>query len=447
MTTAANRQAQREAQRPRCAPGSCRLTDAGRCLHCGWPAATTANGVVGTAKRRALGRGLDALLAPSNAPAWEGGPPPGRFDDEAPDLVPPDLAGVRVVASSASQGLQMPITLLEGPAIAAPLPELEYLVRGIGLVAGGGAPHLLAGYGFSGKTVAAQSLALSLAAGLPVWGVHPVAAQRVLHVDMEQGERLTRRRYQRLARAAGIDLASLGEALALAVMPPVTLTEACANGWRELMAGRDLVIIDSLRAASAGQDENDSSIRSGLDMLGGLSEATSCRALVLHHARKAGPDDPGGRYAIRGSSAIFDGVDSAYLFGSAKGEPVHVEQVKARSHGEPVADFALVISDVEGDGDPKAGLRVQVHGVELVAERRAARAETARKDQARRDAEAVRTALAKHPGLGTTALRGTTGLSGDRCAAALASLGPLVDVREDVQGKARTKRHYLRGGE
>jgi hypothetical protein len=98
-------------------------------------------------------------------------------------------------------------------------------------------------------------------------------------------------------------------------------------------------------------------------------------------------------------------------------------------------------------GDPKAGLRVQVHGVELVAERRAARAETARKDQARRDAQTVRTALAKQPGLGTTALRGSTGLSGDRCAAAVASLGPLVEVREDAQGKARTKRHYLRGGE
>jgi hypothetical protein len=341
----------------------------------------------------------------------------------------------------------MPITLLNGAAIAAPLPELEYLVRDIGLVAGGSAPHLLAGYGFSGKTVAAQSLALSLAAGRPVWGMHSVDARRVLHVDMEQGERLTRRRYQRLARATGVDLESLGGALALAVMPPLTLTQACANRWGELMAGRDLVIIDSLRAASAGQDENDSSIRSGLDMLGILSEATSCRALVLHHARKAGPDDPGGRYAIRGSSAIFDGVDSAYLFGSAKGEPVHVEQVKARSHGEPVADFALVISDVECDGDPKAGLRVQVHGVELVADRRAARAETARKDQARRDAEAVRAALAKQPGLGTTALRGTTGLSGDRYAAALASLGPLVEVQEEVRGKGRTMRHYLRGGE
>lgn len=37
-------------------------------------------------KRRALGRGLDALL-PANG--WHGGPPPGRFDDDAPEGTPP----------------------------------------------------------------------------------------------------------------------------------------------------------------------------------------------------------------------------------------------------------------------------------------------------------------------------------------------------------------------
>jgi hypothetical protein len=57
------------------------------------------------------------------------------------------------------------IALLDGPALAVPLPPLEYLVKEIGLVAGSGAPHLVAGYGFTGKTLAMQALALSLAAG------------------------------------------------------------------------------------------------------------------------------------------------------------------------------------------------------------------------------------------------------------------------------------------
>jgi hypothetical protein len=213
------------------------------------------------------------------------------------------------------------------------------------------------------------------------------------------------------------------------------------------MSGRDLAIVDSLRAASAGQDENDSGIRTGLDMLGAVSEATGCRALVIHHARKQGPDDPGGRYAIRGSSAIFDSVDAAYLFSAGKGEPVHVEQVKARSHGEPVEDFALVISDVDRDGDPRAGLSVEVRGAELVAERRAAAANALRAERARRDAEVLRKAMAATPGMSTTALRGATGFSGERFAAALAHLGGAVEQRLERRGNTRASTcHYLRSG-
>src|SRR5437899_12619435 len=110
-----------------------------------------------------------------------------------------------------------------------------------------------------------QSLALSIAAGRPVWGAYGSQRRRVVHVDLEQGDRLTRRRYQRIARAMGVDLAPLGDALALAAMPPIALTSACADAWREIMTGRDLLIVDSLRAATAGADENDSGIRAGLD--------------------------------------------------------------------------------------------------------------------------------------------------------------------------------------
>jgi hypothetical protein len=251
-----------------------------------------------------------------------------------------------------------------------------------------------------------------------------------------------------LARAAGIDLVNLGNSLAVAVMPRgLGLAPDCEARWLEIMTGRDLMIVDSLRAASAGQDENDSGIRAGLDMLGRLSEQTGCRVLVIHHARKQGPDDPGGRYAIRGSSAIFDGVDSAYLFTADKGEPVHVEHVKARTHGEPVDAFALVISDVEAAGDAKAGVRVQVHGAELVAEQRDAAASRVRAEKVRRDAETLRKAMATTPGMGTTALRGATGLSGDRFPAALAYLGNAVEQRQERRGSARASTcHYLRGG-
>jgi hypothetical protein len=303
----------------------------------------------------------------------------------------------------------------------------------------------VAGFGFSGKTLPLQALALALAADRPVWGVYTGKARRVIHVDLEQGDALTRRRYQRLARAMKLDLASAGDALVVAVMPALSLAPQHVAKWRELLTGRDLCIIDSLRSATGGQDENSSDIRAALDMLGHLSEATGCRVTVIHHARKPSADEQAGRYAIRGSGAIYDAVDCAYVFTADKGEPVHAEHVKARSHGEPVDPWALVIGDVEIDGDPRAGLEVRVHGAELVAERRAAHAADRRRVQAAGDADAVRRAVTATPGAGTTALRGATGLSGDRFAAAVALLGTELEVLPERHGRTTIARHYLRG--
>jgi hypothetical protein len=60
--------------------------------------------------------------------------------------------------------------------------------------------NLIAGYGFTGKTIAAQALALAIASGGRVWDMFAARSGRVLHLDYEQGQRLTNERYQRLAR-------------------------------------------------------------------------------------------------------------------------------------------------------------------------------------------------------------------------------------------------------
>jgi hypothetical protein len=368
----------------------------------------------------------------------------------------PDIAGALEELGQLQRSESSGVAIIDGPGLAKPLPELEYLLREIGMPAGGSAPDLVAGYGYSGKTLALQSMALSLAAGVKVWGAYDVRdPRRVVHVDLEQGGRLTTRRYQRLARAMGVDLASLGHALAVAIMPAgLTLTGACRDRWRSILEGRDLAIVDSLRAATGGQDENSSDIRAGLDMLGSLSNETGCRVVVIHHARKPTEDGAGGRYAIRGSGAIYEGVDGAYIFGANKGEPVSVEHVKARSHGELVDDFALVISDVELDGNPKAGLSVSVRGGELITElRRDAKAAT--KTQARK-AEHVTAAarvaeyLAAHPGGGTRDIRSALRRAMGACPAELAidAVALLVEagaiVAPDV-GRGQARPHWLVG--
>jgi hypothetical protein len=342
-------------------------------------------------------------------------------------------------------GLAPRFHVLDAPAIAAPLLPLSYLVRGLALVADAGPPHLMAGYGYSGKTVALQSLAVSLAAARQVWGFYPCPDRRqVVHVDYEQGERLTRIRYQRLALGMGVDLAGLGGMLSLVVKPKMVLRKEDAQEWRGLMTGRDLLIVDSLRAATHGRDENDSGIRDVLDMLGDLSEETACRAIVIHHARKPSDGAPdGGRYSIRGSGAIFDACDCAYTLSGEKGQAVKVEHVRAKSYGETVDDFALKISDVEIDGDPKAGLAIRVLGAEALVEQRGAAARDRERRQAVNDAATIRRLLGERGGgVATMALRDLAGLSGARFGRALVELGAAVVANEERRGKSRGAVYY-----
>jgi hypothetical protein len=339
------------------------------------------------------------------------------------------------------------VSILDGAAIAKELPPLEYLCGPLGMTAGSGPPHMIAGYGFSGKTVAIQSMAVSLAAGRSIWGCYTATPRRVLHVDLEQGERLSRRRYQRLALAMNIDLAELGDSLALSVMPGLTFCAGDMSAWERLMTGRDFMVVDSLRVAQPGAEENSSAFREGLDMLGELSKRTGCRPSVIHHARKAGDDKPqGGAQSIRGSSAILDACDAVYVFSASKGEPVSVESVKTREHGEPPPEFALVISDVTGDdGDPKAGLSVAVLGYEAVLQKREEKAAARRKSVTASDVDRVREQIRVRPGVSTRDLKESTGLNGVRFSAATLALKDELETKDELRAGHWVTRHYLRG--
>ena len=71
--------------------------------------------------------------------------------------------------------------------IFAPLPPIPWLVQALRLAPG--APVVLAGYGFSGKTLLAQEIALCVASGKPVFGLFTCRMGRALHLDFEQGQR------------------------------------------------------------------------------------------------------------------------------------------------------------------------------------------------------------------------------------------------------------------
>lgn len=264
------------------------------------------------------------------------------------------------------------IHLLGASEIFAQLPPIPWVIRGLDMCPG--APSLFAGYGYSGKSVVLQSMVLQIAAGLPVWGSYTAQQGSCIHFDYEQGEHLTRLRYQRLAWALDIAPQDLGDRLNLLCFPPFYLDEPESFATLEkLCTGKTVAIFDSFRAACRSTDENSSEARVPLDMLGRVSERTGCAMAVIHHARKPSKDASlGARDAIRGSSALYDACASVFVLEGEPDQPDRtMHHVKARVSGRVQDPMCLRIEDA---GDPgadgaAAGLMVTVSKAPTADER------------------------------------------------------------------------------
>jgi hypothetical protein len=248
----------------------------------------------------------------------------------------------------------------------APRPPLPWLVDKLVIP---GPPTLVGGYGFAGKTVVAQAMAVAMACEpeKTVWGRFPRKRRvRVLHLDYEQGSRLTSDRYQRIARAMGLVQSDLDGWLMHFTFPGVNLAQQEFESavW-DLIDRFDagLLVIDSLKNATPGIDENASEIREVIHKLALVSETTGCAVILIHHAGKiviGRKTDL--RSALRGSSAIWD--EAAIVLGiqaTDKNAPKIVTHDKERNEGMMLQDFALLVEDVPNPNDPKDetwGLRV-----------------------------------------------------------------------------------------
>lgn len=236
--------------------------------------------------------------------------------------------------------------------LAATLAPVSWICEGLKLAAG--AVTLVGGYGFSGKSLALQSMALSVAAGRPVWGVYRTSPGEVVHLDYEQGRRLTTERYQKIAHAMGVSLRDLP--LTVCPIPKVYLEGVgMEHTLSTLVEGKKLCIVDSFRAAFPGTDENDSKARRHLDMLTHISERTGCMFIVILHAKKPsdGPQREA-KYSLRGSSAIFDAAQTVFVFSGEKNKPTRVAHEKCRMTGTMMKSFGLSFDDT----DQSQGIRV-----------------------------------------------------------------------------------------
>lgn len=246
-----------------------------------------------------------------------------------------------------------------------PLPDPNWVVRGLHI--GPGRPTEVVGVGYTGKSLLIQELGLAVATGLPVWHYFESRRGVVRHIDHEQGFSATARRYQRLALGRGIDPGDIGGRLTLCSLPRMNLaSEGAFDAYSRAAEGADLVLVDSLRAATPGVDENSSEIREHVDMLLHVSERTGAAVVFIHHGGKAsvGKDADGAdkRAMGRGSIAIFDGCGCVLNIevGRTTTDPKRVHQAKtpADAVGAPLDDFEVVIEDVRVGDNPTAGVRV-----------------------------------------------------------------------------------------
>jgi hypothetical protein len=179
-------------------------------------------------------------------------------------------------------------------------PPIDFLVDGL---LPRGCVGMFFGRADALKTWLLYSLGIAVAAGKPWLGRFNVKqSAKVGIVDYETGAGNVRRRLYMLRAARNPRLG----AKSFAALKP-----SDPKFWEALaLEGFDLVIVDSLRRANPGADENDSTeaIRP-LELAADFSEKTGCSVLFIHHAKKSTSD---GWPEFRGSGAIEDQVDCAF---------------------------------------------------------------------------------------------------------------------------------------
>lgn len=276
------------------------------------------------------------------------------------------LAQVKATITQVVDGAQTTgFAMMSAADIFAPLDPVRWAVPGLKL--GPGRVNLVAGYGYSGKTIIAQDLALSVAAGIPAWSEYSVRQGIAVHIDYEQGPRGTARRYQRLAYGRGLSPSDLEDRLQLASMPRTYLTSPEAeDALSRACDGATLAIIDSLRASTPDVDENESQVARYLHLLTRVSIATECTIVLIHHAGK-GHAERDAREVPRGSAGIYDACGTILTLRPLETSRTRIEvtKVSVEASGATVDPFEVVISDVadEDTGYGYAGVRVDVEAV------------------------------------------------------------------------------------
>jgi hypothetical protein len=230
------------------------------------------------------------------------------------------------------------------------LPPVDWLIKPLHLAKG--RPLGLWGAPGSGKNILAQTWALVVASGVAIgpWVPFTPKPRRVLHITYDMGKYATAIRYRQLANGMELEWEEINGQLTIAAHPEIDLTdEKALSHFTKVLTTYDLCILDNLRAATFGVDENSSEFGSTLTLFGAAGQAANCVTMYLHHTKKGASP---GIDAARGTGATLGASGAIWMIGEAQGDaPRKLHHLRAH-------DTALGL-----ESDAWVSLRNATHGV------------------------------------------------------------------------------------
>ncbi len=187
-----------------------------------------------------------------------------------------------------------------------------------------GVVTMIGGFGKAGKSTFCMHLGLAVAQGLPFLG-RPTRQTRVLFVNLERAERLTRWKLRTICGDAGdpnfLVVSGTREELTPAVLLRIV---------QDYDIG--LVILDSLSKWWTVEEENAAvETDRGVDPAMRLARNTNSAVLVIHHTRQSGRKPGESVLAqLRGSTAVANTIDIGIIFSKVK-DDTQLRKLEAES--------------------------------------------------------------------------------------------------------------------
>ncbi len=201
----------------------------------------------------------------------------------------------------------------------------------------GDRPMALVGAWGTAKTWIMIWLALQLATARPLFDNPQWPVKRPLRViifDYELNLRVYKKRLRELCTTMGIDYRAIRDSIYYYERPKFYLTDPNAyQRFLEESKGFDVILIDALRGAAPGVDENKSEFRDNIDKLAELASQANQFVCLLHHAGK-GEDSK-----FRGTSGIGDAVGVMFTVTNDKVDPRGPKKLHNEKMGSNADDY------------------------------------------------------------------------------------------------------------